>query len=162
MNSLSDRPMIQALYEASQAGVKIRLLVRGICCLKPGIPSVSSNITVSSIVDRYLEHSRIFMFENGGHPRIYLSSADWMGRNLDRRVEVLFPVEDEVLREELTSIMEISLSDNVKLRHMNPDGTYQKQSRRGLPSIHSQMVHHKNVAESYAAAAKEHFPLRHN
>ncbi|MCL2217455.1 MAG: polyphosphate kinase 1 [Defluviitaleaceae bacterium] len=160
MNSLSDKEMIQALYQASQAGVKIRLLVRGICCLKPGIEGVSDNITVSSIVDRYLEHSRIFIFENAGKPRIYLSSADWMGRNLDRRVEVLFPIEDEVLCGELTSILETSLSDNIKRRSMNPDGTYGKQSRRGLAAIQSQIEHHRHVAESYAAATKEVFSLR--
>jgi len=159
MNSLSDREMIQALYRASQAGVKIRLLIRGICCLKPGLPGVSDNISVSSIVDRYLEHSRIFIFENAGRPRVFLSSADWMGRNLDRRVEVLFPIEDESLEAELTFILETSLSDNVKRREMCPDGTYRRQSRRGLPTVHSQMLHHRRASESYAAASKAILPL---
>ena len=155
MNSLSDREMIKSLYQASQAGVKIRLLVRGICCLKPGIPGVSDNITVSSIVDRYLEHGRIFIFENAGRSRVFLTSADWMGRNLNRRVEVLFPIEDEDLKNELILIMETSLSDNVKLRVMGQDGLYKKPNRRGVASVHSQMIHHKRAAENYEAAFKE-------
>ena len=150
MNSLSDISMIQLLYKASQLGVKIRLLVRGICCLKPGIPGISENITVSSIVDRYLEHSRIFVFANGGAPKVYLASADWMSRNLNRRVEVLFPIEDPDLQSELITQLEISFSDNVKRRVQMPDGTYQKPGRRGLTAVQSQFEHHKRAGESVA------------
>ena len=159
MNSLTDVEIIRALYTASMAGVKIRLLVRGTCCLKPGISGVSENISVSSIIDRYLEHSRIFIFESGGNPRVFLSSADWMTRNLNRRVEVLFPVEDEELKEELTTQILLSLSDNVKRRDAGPDGLYVRPSRRGKESIHSQMEHHKRTAENYIKASKAHFLL---
>ena len=152
MNSLSDVAIIQELYKASQAGVKIRLLVRGICCLRAGIPGVSDNITVSSIVDRYLEHSRIFIFENGGQPKVFLSSADWMGRNLKRRIEVAFPVEDAALKNELIALMELSLSDNIKRRIAAPDGIYQKAGRKGRTAVQSQMMHHKRAEDAYAAA----------
>ncbi|MCL1862556.1 MAG: polyphosphate kinase 1 [Defluviitaleaceae bacterium] len=147
MNSLTDIDMIKLLYRASHAGVEIRLLIRGMCCLKPGIPGVSENIDVSSIIDRYLEHSRMFIFENGGRVRVFLSSADFMSRNLNRRVEVMFPVEDETLKAELIDIMELSLSDNKKLRKASSDGIYKKISRRGIPTIHSQLEHHKKAAE---------------
>ena len=157
MNSLSDMAMVQLLYKASQAGVKIRLLVRGICCLRPGIPGISDNIEVSSIVGRYLEHSRIFIFENAGQPKVLLSSADWMGRNLNRRIEVAFPVEDAELKQELITLLEISLSDNVKRRVANPDGTYHRPSRRGRASVQSQVAHHMRAVESYDAVAN--FPL---
>jgi polyphosphate kinase len=148
MNALSDIEMVQALYLASQAGVKIHLLVRGICCLKPGIPGVSENISVSSIIDRYLEHGRVFIFENAGKPKVFLSSADLMGRNLNRRVEVMFPVEDESLKNEVISIVGLSLSDNIKRRIAASDGTYQKPSRRGQKAIQSQIEHHKNAEAS--------------
>lgn len=148
MNSLTDIEMSRLLYRASQAGVKIRLLVRGICCLRPGIPGVSENISVSSIIDRYLEHSRIFIFENDGKRRVYLSSADLMERNLNRRIEVMFPIEDENLRAEIISAMEISLADNVKRRVAAPDGTYKKASRRS-PQIHSQLEFHRRAAENF-------------
>jgi polyphosphate kinase len=148
MNSLSDVEIIQALYRASNAGVKIRLLVRGICCLKVGIPGVSDNISVSGIVDRFLEHTRIFYFENGGMPAIYLSSADWMVRNLDRRVEVLFPVEDATLRDELKAMMELSLSDNIKRRVLQPDGTYRKPDRRGKVKVQSQTEQYARIEDA--------------
>jgi len=125
MNSLVDKPMIKMLYEASQAGVEIDLLIRGICCLRPGIPGVSENIRVTSIVGRYLEHSRIYYFLNGGNEEIYIGSADLMPRNLNRRVEVIFPVEDPAhIRNIRDNILDIYLMDNVKARMMNPDGTY--------------------------------------
>ena len=125
MNSLVERQVIGALYHASQAGVKIDLIVRGICCLRPGIKGVSDNITVRSIVDRYLEHSRIFYFENGCRPEVLLSSADWMPRNLFRRIEVAFPIEDGNLRERLISeILAATLADNTKARFLQPDGEY--------------------------------------
>jgi polyphosphate kinase len=143
MNALSDFEMIQELYRASQAGVKIRLLVRGICCLRPDIAGVSDNISVSSIVDRYLEHSRVFIFENNGNPKVFLSSADLMSRNLNRRVEVMFPIEDENIRQELISIVEVSLSDNVKRRKAASDGTYSKPKIRGQAAFQSQIEHHK-------------------
>jgi polyphosphate kinase len=149
MNSLTDIEIIRLFYRASRAGVKIRLLVRGMCCLKPNIPDVSENITVSSIIDRYLEHSRIFIFENGGRKRVFLSSADLMSRNLNRRVEIMFPIEDELLQNEICKILKISLSDNVKRRDANPDGTYAKPKRRGQTAIHSQLEHHKRAAKDF-------------
>ncbi|MCE0482923.1 MAG: polyphosphate kinase 1 [Methylacidiphilales bacterium] len=125
LNSLVEESLIAALYEASQAGVKIDLIVRGICCLRPGMPGVSDNIRVISIVGRFLEHSRIFYFGNGGKPKVYLGSADWMPRNLFRRVEVVFPVRDPGLRKRvIEEILPAYLSDCVKARVLNSDGTY--------------------------------------
>ena len=150
MNSLTDYEMIQALYRASQGGVRIRLLVRGMCSLQAGIKGLSENITVSSVVDRYLEHNRLYIFgTRSERRRVYLSSADWMPRNLDRRVEVLFPIEDPALQEELAIQLELSLSDNIKRRIMQPDGTYKKPERRGRPPLQSQLIHHKRTAEEY-------------
>jgi polyphosphate kinase len=127
MNSLEDPEMVRLLYEASQAGVKVDLLVRGICCLRPGVPGVSDNIRVISIVGRFLEHSRIYYFYNDGEEQIYLGSADLMSRNLIRRVEVLFPVEDRRLVRHLRDhVLEIYLADNVNSRVMQRDGTYDK------------------------------------
>ncbi len=154
MNSLVDVGIIQALYKASMAGVKIKLIVRGICCLKTNIPDVSENITVVSIVDRFLEHSRIFYFENAGNPKIFLSSADWMPRNLDRRVEVAFPIEDNELKEKIIEILDITLSDTVKLRELQPDGSYEKVDRRGKDTIHSQMLFY-NMAIGKINSLKE-------
>ena len=154
MNSLVDTGIIQALYKASAAGVQIKLLVRGVCCLRPGIPGVSENITVVSIVDRFLEHSRIFRFENGGNEVIYLSSADWMPRNLDRRVEVAFPVTEPALRAELNGLLTLSFADTMKLRILQPDGTYDRVDRRGRESVHSQLVLHRMAVEA-AEAARE-------
>ncbi len=135
LNSLVDREIITYLYDASNAGVKIDLIVRGICCLKPGIPGVSENITVRSIVGRYLEHSRIYYFFNNGDELFYLSSADWMGRNLDRRVELLFPVEDRGIRKRIRDIIDVSLKDDIKARILSSDGTYTKAvSQRGINS----------------------------
>ncbi len=125
LNSLIDKKMIRLLYEASRAGVKQDLLIRGMCSLRPQVPGLSDNITVTSIVGRFLEHSRIYYFGNGGSPECYLSSADLMPRNLDRRVEILFPVEDPALAERLRQeILETYLHDNVKARLMQADGTY--------------------------------------
>jgi len=127
MNALVDGPAIKALYRASQAGASIDLIVRGICCLRPGVPGVSDNIRVISIVDRFLEHARIFSFENGGKREVYLSSADWMPRNFQRRVEVMFPIEDEGLRDRVfDEILGIALADNVKSRRLGPDGSYSR------------------------------------
>jgi polyphosphate kinase len=124
MNSLSNQEMIDELYAASQAGVKIDLIVRGVCCLRPGVPGLSENITVRSIVDRFLEHSRIFYFENNGEPSIWLSSADWMTRNLTRRIELMCPVFDKQIKISLIRILQITLSDNVKARHLQSNGLY--------------------------------------
>ncbi len=127
MNSLCDREIIAALYKASAAGVKIDLIVRGICCLKVGIPGISENITVRSIVGNFLEHARIFYFYGNGREEIYMGSADWMPRNLDKRVEIVFPLEDEDCREEAMNILRIQLADNQKARILQSDGTYKKQ-----------------------------------
>ena len=140
MNALVDAQVITALYAASQAGVRVDLIVRGICCLRPGLPGVSERIRVVSIVDRFLEHSRVASFDNGGSPEVYLASADWMPRNFDRRVEVMFPVEDKALatwlREEMLATM---VADNIKARIMKPDGTYEKRPlAEGEPSMRSQ------------------------
>jgi polyphosphate kinase len=125
MNALVDRRMIRLLYRASRAGVRVDLLVRGICCLRPGIPGVSDNIRVTSIIGRFLEHSRIYYFLNGGEEEVYLGSADLMPRNLNRRVEVLFPVLDpRLLRTLRDVVLTVYLNDNVRARHMQTDGTY--------------------------------------
>jgi polyphosphate kinase len=132
MNALVDPPMIRLLYRASQAGVKVELLVRGICCLIPRVPGVSDNITVTSIVGRFLEHSRIYYFRNGGREEIYLGSADLMPRNINRRVETLFPVEDPQIASRIRNeILAAYLRDNVKARIMNPDGTYSRRKPTG-------------------------------
>ena len=138
MNSLCDRDIIALLYEASAAGVKIELIVRGICCLKTGIPGISENITVHSIVGNFLEHARIFYFRNNGMEEYYMGSADWMPRNLDKRVEILFPVEDEKLKTELEHILQIQLEDNVKSHILQPDGSYVKVNRRGKKRLCAQ------------------------
>jgi len=119
MNSLEDSGMIEKLYEASNAGVKIQLIVRGICCLVPGVKNQSENIKVISIIDRFLEHARIYIFGNGGKEKMYLASADWMTRNLDRRVEVTFPIYDEKVYAELRHIIDLQLADNVKARKID-------------------------------------------
>jgi polyphosphate kinase len=127
MNALVDPDVIRAMYRASEAGVKIDLLVRGICCLRPGLPTVSENIQVLSVIDHFLEHARIFYFEAGGKREVYLSSADWMPRNFVRRVEVMFPVEDAGLRDRLVNeVLSLMLSDNVKARRLLPDGSYER------------------------------------
>ena len=139
MNSLCDKEIIENLYEASAAGVKIYLIVRGICCLRTGIPGVSENIHVCSIVGTFLEHSRIFYFYNNGQEDIYMGSADWMPRNLDRRVEILFPVLEEELKEEAKHILEVELSDNTKAHVLKSDGNYEKIDKRGKVLVNSQM-----------------------
>jgi polyphosphate kinase len=138
MNSLVDQRMIALLYEASQAGVSIDLMVRGVCCLRPGVPGVSDSIRVTSIVGRFLEHSRIYWFGNDGKPDVYIGSADLMPRNLDRRVEVLAPVRDARLVARLRDeILGVYLADNVKRRVMMSDGTYERVSAEGKP-VHAQ------------------------
>jgi polyphosphate kinase len=127
INAITEPQVARALYRASQAGVPIDLLVRGMCILRPGVPGVSENIRVRSIVGRFLEHSRIYVFENGGDLEAHIASADWMGRNLDRRVELAVPVLDPVLVETLTShILAVLFADNVKSRELQSDGTYRR------------------------------------
>ena len=153
MNSLCDQDIIAALYEASAAGVKIELIVRGICSLKVGIPGVSENISVRSIVGTFLEHSRIFYFENAGKSEVYCGSADWMPRNLERRVEILFPVEDPKLKEKVLHILDVQLRDTVKANLLQPDGSYEKVDRRGKETFNSQVAFCVEAME--AAKAQE-------
>ena len=148
MNSLCDEGIIAALYEASAAGVKIELIVRGICCFKVGIPGLSENIHVRSIVGNFLEHSRIFFFLNDGEEELYMGSADWMPRNLDRRVEILFPVLDDTLKEKVKHILDVELADNTKAHVLKPDGEYEKIDRRGKVLVNSQ----KQFCEEAVAA----------
>ena len=138
MNSLCDRGIIAALYRAAAAGVKIDLIIRGICCLKVGIPGISENITVRSIVGNFLEHARIFYFYSNGSEEVYMGSADWMPRNLDKRVEIVFPVEDEKIKKEVMHILQIQMEDNVKAHILQPDGSYEKIDKRGKTLICSQ------------------------
>lgn len=140
INGLLEPVVIQALYRASQAGVKIDLICRGICALRPQMPGISENIRVYSIVDRFLEHSRVFYFHNNGDPQVYIGSADWMDRNLSRRVEVVFPIEAAELKQRLIGeILAISLADNTKMRELLPDGSYRRISREAnQPAIRSQ------------------------
>jgi polyphosphate kinase len=138
MNALVDPEVIHALYRASQAGVDIQLVVRGICCLRPGVPGLSDNIRVISIIDRFLEHSRIFYFHHGGGKQVYISSADWMPRNLSRRIELMIPVENGTIQKRLLAILKTALSDNVKARVMQPDGSYKKETSSPKNPIRSQ------------------------
>ena len=153
MNSLCDPDIMEALYSASTAGVRIELIVRGICCLRPGIAGVSENITVRSIVGNFLEHSRIYYFENGGSPEIYAASADWMPRNLDRRVEILFPLEDSRIREKALHILLLELEDTVKAHIMRTDGTYDRVDRRGKELINSQLLFCEEAVKEAKALA---------
>ncbi len=140
INSLAERQILEALYRAAEAGVSIDLIVRGICCLRPGVKGLSKNITVRSIVDRFLEHSRIYYFENACQPQVFLSSADWLPRNLFRRIELAFPIEDGILRERLIrEVLDHSLADNVKARLLQPDGSYRRaRPAKGQPQRRSQ------------------------
>ena len=139
MNSLEDTPVIDLLYQAGQAGVRTHLVVRGICRMKPGLQGLAGSVKGRSIVDRFLEHARIYRFLNGGSPLLFLSSADLMKRNLDRRVEVAFPVLDTDAREEIEQSLHFQLSDNTKARILDPDQTNTYASRRvGEPRIEAQ------------------------
>ena len=148
INALVDGRIIRNLYEASQAGVQVDLLVRGICCLRPGIPGISENIRVTSIVGRFLEHSRIFYFRNGGEDEIYLGSADMMPRNLDRRVEIIFPVQDAKLVELLRDkVLSTYLKETAKARIMHADGSYSRSDGRiGADAMDSQAWFLENSA----------------
>jgi polyphosphate kinase len=139
MNSLVDPQIIAALYAASQAGVTIKLNVRGTCCLRPGVAGLSENIEVISIVDRFLEHGRIFCFHHGGDQRVFISSADWMPRNMDHRFELMTPVEDEASRRRLISILELYFRDTARARRLLPDGRYERvRPTGGGPPLRSQ------------------------
>ncbi len=152
MNALVDPYAISALYEASKAGVKIDLIVRGPCCLKPGVPGISENIRVISIVDKFLEHSRITYFQNGDSPEVFLGSADWMPRNFRRRVELLFPIEEPRLKSRIVDgILGVSLADNVKARLLQNDGSYTRVTPQpGEPKIRSQ-VEFQNMAREFSS-----------
>lgn len=160
MNSLCDKEMIANLYEASCAGVKIDLIVRGICCLKAGVPGLSENITVRSIVGNFLEHSRIFYFENSGREEVYMGSADWMPRNLDRRVEITFPVEDPALKERVIHMLDVVLADNVKAHFLQPDGTYEKMDKRGKVLVNSQEVFEEEATEQARRMTEKDDPVK--
>ncbi|PRR86372.1 RNA degradosome polyphosphate kinase [Clostridium luticellarii] len=149
MNSLVDKHVIEALYNASCAGVKIQLIVRGICCLRPNVKDVSENITVTSIVGRFLEHSRIYYFYNDGEEDLYLSSADWMNRNLDRRVELLFPIEDGDVKNKLKKILNIQLNDTIKARILTSDGSYSHIDKRGgKQALDSQKLFYESTLDT--------------
>jgi polyphosphate kinase len=137
MNALVDPAIIALLYEASQAGVRIELIIRGMCCLRPGVPGLSESISVISVIGRFLEHSRIFWFGNGGASELFIGSADWMGRNLDRRVEAVTPIEDVQLKTQLESLVELYLNDSAAW-HMEADGRYQQRQNEGDPMIAQQ------------------------
>lgn len=159
MNSLADPDLIEALYQASQAGVTIRLNVRGICCLRPGVKDLSENITVLSIVDRHLEHARIFSFHNGGDTKLFIASADWMPRNLDRRIELMVPVEGRENADKLDWILKTCLADTVQAWHLLPDGHYERRipdSRH--PPLRAQQAFQAR-AEARAAAASQQAPV---
>jgi polyphosphate kinase len=139
MNSLVDADVIEALYRASQAGVPITLLVRGICCLRPGVPRVSETIEVRALIDRFLEHGRVFHFANGGKDEVYIGSADWMPRNFHRRVEEMLSVDDPAIRARLIEIMQLQMADNVKSWMLKLDGKYERvQAKAGAPAVRCQ------------------------
>ncbi|MFC7234359.1 polyphosphate kinase 1 [Halosegnis marinus] len=147
MNSLEDPAMVERLYEASRAGVEIDLLVRGICRLRPGVEGASGNVRVRSVVGRFLEHSRIFRFHNGGDPEYYIGSADWMTRNLDRRVEAVAPIEEPAHREELQFVLDTMLADNRKAWEMAPDGSYTQARPGDDPVVNTHETLMKRAAE---------------
>jgi len=142
MNSLTDEELIKKLYEASNAGVKINLIIRGMCCLIPQVPGFSENIKIRSIVDRYLEHARVWIFCNNKQEEIYLSSADFMNRNLDRRVEVAFPIFSPSIKQQIRKIIDLQLMDDIKAREINieNDNRYLKTNKR---------IHHHAQLETY-------------
>jgi polyphosphate kinase len=160
MNSLVDPKIIKALYQASAAGVQVELNVRGICCLRPGVEGLSENIRVTSIIDRYLEHGRIYYFHAGGEPRVYIGSADWMPRNLNRRIELLIPVADPSCQQKLVHALETCLSDDVKSHQLMPDGNYQRIATRDPDNpVRCQQVLYERAVEQ-VSLAKQSKPTR--
>ena len=151
-NSLTDPIMIRALYNASRAGVRIDLNVRGVCCLLPGVKGMSENIRVISIIDRFLEHARIFWFRHGGDPRAFIASADWMTRNLAKRVELMVPVDEPALREMLEEILHTAFHDTVKARELRKDGTY----HRLHPAKDTPLLRSQETLYEQATAAPKH------
>ena len=154
VNSLVDDDVIRGLYKASQAGVKIDLIVRGICCLKPGIPGVSENIRVISIIGKYLEHARIFYFKHSS-PQLYISSADWMPRNLVRRIELLSGIEDQTSAEKLLNILQVQISDNVLAHELQSDGSYHRVKTEKSMIIDNQYLFESHTNKLYKALKKE-------
>jgi polyphosphate kinase len=157
MNQLQDPAVIRALYEASAAGVPIALIVRGLCCLRPGVPGLSDSIRVVSVLGRFLEHSRIYCFENGGSPELFTGSADWMERNLDRRVETIAPVRDPALCRELVEILDVYERDNATAWDGLPDGTYvRRRPAEGEPARESQaeFIRRTDAQAAHATAAR--------
>jgi polyphosphate kinase len=152
MNTLSDRDIIDALYRASQSGVSIRLNVRGICVLRPGVPTLSDNIEVVSIVDRFLEHSRIYYFLNGGEDEVYLASADWMSRNLDRRIELMFPIESPAEKAKVLHALRSMFRDTVKARWLGADGIYRRRPPSGETSCRVQEQLYEETKRTAALA----------
>ena len=152
VNTLTDTETIEHLYRASQAGVRVQLNVRGICCLRPGVKSLSENISVTSIIDRYLEHARICAFHNGGNEKVYIASADWMPRNLDRRIELMIPILDKEARRQVLKILKSYFKDNQKASRLRPDGTYER-SELGKSPFRSQEELYLQACE--AARRKE-------
>lgn len=151
VNSLVDKQIIDELYLASQAGVKIRLNIRGICCLVPGKKGLSENIRVISVVDRLLEHARIFHFHHGGNERIFISSADWMGRNLDRRIELMVPVLDKNCKSRLTKILRTYFDDNVAASELQPNGDYiAVTKKRKKKDFRSQLNLHQEACQIHS------------
>ena len=158
LNSLVDADVIEALYRASRQGVKIQLNVRGICCLRPSVPKLSENIRVVSIVDRFLEHSRILYFHHGGEPLVFISSADWMPRNLDRRVELLVPVVDPASQARLIAILRTAFQDNVKARQLMPDGRHERLRPSGAAkAVHSQQIFFEQAREAAKQAQQDRY-----
>ena len=155
MNSLVDRDIIEALYQASQAGVRVWLNVRGICCLRPGRVGLSENIRVVSIVGRFLEHSRVIYFSNGGREQVFMGSADWMPRNLERRVEVMFPVEDRLLRRRVVEMLHVFFKDNMKSHEMDASGRYHKLTPAGAPALDSQEWLMEDAVQRIAAVEEQ-------
>jgi len=148
MNALVDEEIIEKLYEASGAGVEVILIIRGVCCLRSGIKGQSKNIKILSIVGTFLEHSRIYYFHDGGEKRYYLSSADWMPRNLDRRVETLFPIGSDSLKKKLEDMFDLTFRDTVKTRIQNPNGTYTRLVQKDLPILESQIEFHRQAKKT--------------
>jgi polyphosphate kinase len=142
-NALQDKEIIDKLYQAARAGVKMKLLVRGLCCMVPGVKGLSETVEIRSIVGRFLEHSRIYLFHNNGNPRVFCSSADWMKRNLDRRIELLFPVEEQELKKHLIWLLDTYWQENVKARELQSDGSYRRVPRKGEAlNVQEFLIHH--------------------